>query len=293
MNRRSFLKKAGAMFALSAIPLNKLQASKPAVENDSDFKKAFVFGMLPGSLSIADRFTLAKRIGLHGVEVGPTSDAALIKEMKSASEDCGVKIHSIIFGGWGAPLSDPDSKIADSGQAQLVDAIKCANALGAESVLLVPAKVDGVTRYEEAYTRSQARLRNVIPIAEDLKVNILVENVWNNFLLSPIEFARYVDELKSPRLQAYFDVGNVLAFGWPEDWILTLGRRIKKVHLKDFKRGPRQFCNLRDGDVNWLAVKKALGTVGYKGYLTCELGGGDEAYLADVSSRMDMIIKQN
>ncbi len=162
--------------------------------------------------------------------------------------------------------------------------------MGATCLLLVPAIVNAETRYVEAYRRSQMRIKEVIPDAEKLAVPIAVENVWNNFLLSPMEFAFYVDEFKSPYVRAYFDVGNVVAFGWPQDWIRTLGERILRVHLKDFKKDTREWKNLRDGDVNWLEVRKALDEVGYSGYLTAELHGGDEKHLRDVASRIDKII---
>ena len=162
--------------------------------------------------------------------------------------------------------------------------------MGAGDVLLVPAIVDAGTRYVDAYTRSQRRIRRVAPLAEELKVPILVEEVWNSFLLSPLEFARYIDELRSPWVSAYFDVGNVVAFAWPEDWILTLGRRIRRVHLKDFKRGTREFVNLGDGDVDWPKVRAAFRQVGYSGWFTAELPGGDAAYLRDVATRIDRLI---
>jgi len=246
--------------------------------------------MLPGYLSIEDRFKLAKEAGFHGVEVPPVLSAEEIREMRQAAEGAGIEIHSIIYGGWQAPLSSPDPKLAEKGAEDLREALNCAKQLGAETVLLVPAVVNEKTRYIEAYERSQKRIRALIPVAEKLGVVIAVENVWNNFLLSPLEFARYVDEFKSPFVRAYFDVGNVVAFGWPEDWIRTLGRRIKKVHLKDFKRAERKFCNLRDGDVNWPEVRRALSEVGYRGYLTAELGPGDQEYLRDVGRRIDRII---
>jgi hexulose-6-phosphate isomerase len=134
-------------------------------------------------------------------------------------------------------------------------------------------------------------------VAEELRMNINVEEVWNNFLLSPMEMAAFVDSFKSPRVHSYFDVGNVVTFAWPEDWIRTLGKRIRKIHLKDYKGGPGlfggnkgSFVNLREGSINWPEVRKALGEVGYEGFMTTELGGGDEAYLRDVSARVDKII---
>ncbi|NLV46987.1 MAG: sugar phosphate isomerase/epimerase, partial [Candidatus Hydrogenedentes bacterium] len=143
----------------------------------------------------------------------------------------------------------------------------------------------------EAWERSHQHIPKLLPLAEELKITIAIEEVWNNFLLdSASEFARYVDEFKSPWVKAYFDVGNVLAYGAPEAWIRTLGKRIVKVHLKDFRKEGRKWVNLRDGDVNWPEVMKAFGEIGYSGYLTPELSGGDEAYLRDLSERIDLII---
>lgn len=253
-------------------------------------KKAVVFSMIPDGAGLDERFALARRAGFDGVEVAPVGDDREASAMRSAAEKAQVEIHSVIYGGWKAPLSSPDPAVAEQGEREVEAALRCAKRLGAGAVLLVPAVVNENTRYIEAYERSQKRLRSLIPEAEKQGVPILVENVWNNFLLSPLEFARYVDELDSPWVMSYFDVGNVVAFGWPEDWIRTLGPRIGRVHLKDFRRGPRQWVNLREGDVNWPEVRKALDEVGYTGYLTAELGGGDEDYLRDVASRMDDII---
>lgn len=245
--------------------------------------------MLPGHLSLPERFQLARDAGFEGVEAPPVSvDEA--EKMRVAAEKAGVRLHSVIYGGWEAPLSDPDPAVVDRGRHAVEDALHCAQALGADNLLLVPAIVSARVRYVEAYERSQRQIRRLIPLAQQLQVTISVEEVWNNFLLSPLEFARYVDELGSPFVQAYFDVGNVMAFGWPEDWIRTLGRRIHRVHLKDFKRDTRRFVNLRDGDVNWPEVRRAFLEVGFHGYVTCELAGGDAAYLRDVSSRVDRII---
>jgi hexulose-6-phosphate isomerase len=144
--------------------------------------------------------------------------------------------------------------------------------------------------------RSQKQIRKLIPLAEELKVIIAIEEVWNKFLLSPLEMARYVDEFQSPWVKAYFDVGNVVFYGYPQDWIRTLGKRIAKVHLKDFKiTGPGfgngyRFVNLGEGDIDWPAVRKAFAEVGYTGYATTELEGGDEAYLRDVGQRVDRLV---
>ena len=295
MNRREFLMSTAAA-ALAAGALHGISEAEAMSEPknqkspESKLKKGLMFSMLPEALSVPDRFTLAKDLGFDGVEGRPMSDPTEIKSMRDAADKAGVVLHSLMYGGWQAPFSTADPKVAEQGVKDLSAALQCAKEVGADGVLLVPGIVNGDTRYVDCYNRSQKHIREVIPVAEKTGVRILVENVWNNFLMSPLEFARYIDEFKSPWVQAYFDVGNVIAFGWSEDWIRTLGNRIKKVHLKDFKRGPREWVNLLDGDVNWPEVRKALGEVGYEGFLSAELGGGDEAYLRDLSQRMDKII---
>ncbi|MGC8668993.1 MAG: sugar phosphate isomerase/epimerase family protein [Chthonomonadales bacterium] len=285
MTRRELLAAAGAGLAATV-------AGEPAAGAQGVWKakKAVIWGMLPGSLSREDRFKLARDCGFDGIEAPPIADAAECDAMRKAAEGASIRIHSVIYGGWDAPLSSPNPEVRQKGMQQVEAALESAHRMGADDILLVPGIVTAETRYVECYQRSQQAIRRLIPAAERLKVMILVEEVWNKFLLSPLEFARYIDELGSPWVQAYFDVGNVVDFGWPEDWIRTLGKRIKRVHLKDFRRGPRQFVNLRDGDVNWPEVRRAFLEVGYHGFMTCELPGGDETYLKDLASRVDRII---
>jgi len=162
-------------------------------------------------------------------------------------------------------------------------------------VLLVPAVVDRSTSYSDAWTRSQRVIRErLLPLARELKVIIAVEEVWNKFLLSPLEFARYIDEFESPWVRAYFDVGNVVFYGYPQDWIRTLGPRIVKIHLKDFNlersKGLFAWKNLGEGDVDWQHVRRALADINYSGYVTTEVSGGDAAYLKDLSERVDRFL---
>src|SRR6266700_2324610 len=163
---------------------------------------------------------------------------------------------------------------------------------GSDAVLLVPAVVNPQTSYREAWSRSQKEIRKLLPLAEELKIVIAIEEVWNKFLLSPLEMAAYIKEFQSPWIQAWLDVGNVVLYGYPQDWIRTLGKSIVKVHLKDFKRKQDgyEWVNLGDGDVDWEAVREAFREIGYSGSAITELKGGDEAYLRDVSRRVDRLV---
>lgn len=289
--RRDFFRRtartAAATFAAGvAAPVASFSAANA---KEAAIKKAIQINMLGENLSNADKFDLAKKCGFEAVEAHPLGlDDS--KKLGETARAAGITIHSVTFGGWSKPLSDPDEAVVAKGLAEVEDGLRSTKAMGANVMLLVPAVVNDRVRYVEAYQRSQANIRKVLPLAEELGVVIAVENVWNKFLLSPIEFARYVDEFENPCLRAYFDVGNVVIFGYPQDWIRTLGNRIVKIHLKDFKCKGYQWRNLREGDVNWPEVRKALGEIGYNGYVTPELKGGNEEYLRDLSQRVDLIL---
>lgn len=288
MERRSFLKYAATATVATGLLGRSIAAQ--AGQKGTKLRKALQLGMLPKNLSNADKFKLAKECGFEGIEGSPMKDLDAARQLGKLAREAGVPIHSIVYGGWGAPFSDPDPKVIDKGLAGMETALRSAKALGAETVLLVPAVVNENVGYGDAYKRSQEHIRKLLPLAEQLGIVIAVENVWNKFLLSPLEFARYVDEFDSPWLKAYFDIGNVILYGYSQDWIRTLGKRIVKIHLKDFKRNGYKWTNLLDGDVNWKQVRLALDEVGYDGFLTTELRGGDKAYLADLSERIDRII---
>ena len=231
------------------------------------------------------------------MEAYTTEDRNTAEEIKKRAEDAKIRITSVMNQAhWEYPLSSSDPAVVKKSMDGMRTSLHNAKFWGADAVLLVPAVVNAQTRYKDAYTRSQKQIRELLPLAAELKVIIAVEEVWNKFLLSPLEFARYVDEFKSPWLRSYFDVGNVVLYGYPQDWIRTLGKRIFKVHLKDFKMGKgwkpvtAEFVNLGDGDVNWPEVRAALGEVGYSGTVLAELDAGDLAYLTDVRKRIDRLV---
>ena len=181
--------------------------------------------MLPKELSYAERFALARAAGFDGIEMQTIADADEAAEILAASKATGLQIHSVMNADhWRFPLSSSDGPTVARSVAGMETSLRNAALWGADVVLLVPAVVDAATSYRDAWTRSQRVIRErLLPMASELNVVIAVEEVWNKFLLSPLEFARYVDEFDSPRLKAYFDVGNVVFYGFPQDWIRVLG----------------------------------------------------------------------
>lgn len=197
---------------------------------------------------------------------------------------------------WQYPLSSPDPDIRKQGKEIIEKMLEIASLIGMDTILVVPGEVTPEVSYEECYERSQESFRTLIPMAEELGVKMGVENVWNRFLLSPLEMVRYVDEINSEYFGVYFDVGNILLYGYPEQWIRTLGKRIFKVHVKDFHQGignHQGFTNLLSGHVNWKAVMEELRAIGYSDTIVAELSPYDLcAYTLakDTSRHLDVIL---
>jgi hexulose-6-phosphate isomerase len=289
IQRRTFLKSAAATAAAVAFGRSAAWAA-------GGMKKAVYVSMLPKELSYLDKFTLAKQVGFEGIEIGTITDAAIAAEIKEAAGTSGLKIHSVMNADhWKYPLSSADPEVVSKSVAGMEASIRNAELWGADTVLLVPAVVNPETSYKDAWTRSQKVIRGrILPMAQEAKVIVGIEEVWNKFLLSPLEMARYVDEFDSPWVKAYLDLGNMLFYGFPHDWVRTLGKRIVKVHIKDFRldrgKGTFAWVNLGEGDLDWVESRKALGEIGYEGWLTTEIAGGDAAYLKDVVARFDRFL---
>src|SRR5579859_741696 len=299
--RREFLKSsvtaacaAGLGGGALANPLVAGANSKPpAVPATLSIKKGVWFGMLPEKLSIADRYKMARDVGFEVVQAPTEPDERKAEEVKKAAEAANIRIDSVMnMDHWKYPLSSSDPSVVEKSLAGMRTSLHNAKLWGCDTVLLVPAVVNPQTSYHDAWTRSQKEIRTLIPLAEELKVVIAIEEVWNKFLLSPLEMAKYIGEFQSPWIKAWFDVGNVLLYGYPQDWIHTLGNSIVKVHVKDFKRKEDGYAwvNLGDGDVDWAAVRQAFADIGYSGSAVVELEGGDEAYLRDVVKRFDRLV---
>jgi len=286
MTRRGFLG------AASAAPFVATAARLPIT-------RAVEFTMLPASMTVAERFQLARDCGFEAIECPTTPDGDKAEEMLGASKRSGLRIHSVMNQEhWRSPLSSSDPAVVEKSMEGMRASLHNAKLWGADTVLLVPAVVNPETTYAHAWERSQRQIRKLIPLAEELKVIIGIEEVWNKFLISPLEFARYVDDFQSPWIRAYFDVGNVAITGYPQDWIRTLGKRIVKLHIKDFafksdpaikKRVP-DFTPLLEGEIDWRAVHQALADIGYQGVATVELPGGDGEYLKEVNRRFERIL---
>ena len=290
--RRSFLKTSSSALAGLGMLAATRQEPGAQAETPAQIRKALVISMLPAEMSFLDRFKLAAAVGFQGVEAQTVKEPETVAAIKEASVQSGVPIHSVMnMDHWKYPLSSGETSVVETSMKGMQTSLRNAKEWGASAVLLVPAVVDANTSYKDAYARSQERIRELVPLAKELGVVIAIENVWNKFLLSPLEFVRYIDELESPWVKAYFDVGNIVLYGYPQDWIRTLGDRIVKVHLKDFDSDTKKFVPLREGSIEWPAVVNALRETGFSGFATVELKGGDEAYLRDVNARVDRIFR--
>jgi L-ribulose-5-phosphate 3-epimerase len=291
MNRRQFIQRTAATLTVAAAAPSIFAQGKKR-----EIKKAIMFATVGVKGSVLEKFKAIKAAGFAGVE--PMSHMNQDEVLK-ARDEAGLQTPSVCCSThWTENMASPDAAMRERALAGLKQTLQDAKRYGASSVLFIPAVVSKDVSYAEAYKRSQVEMRKAIPIAEDLGVKIAIENVWNNFLLSPLEAARYVDELNSPAVGWHFDVGNVMRYGWPEQWIEVLGKRIQKLHIKEFSRNKMNSQGLwkgfdvkfTEGDNNWPRVMKALDKIGYNGWGIAEQGGGDTAEgLQDLSTRMDKI----
>jgi hexulose-6-phosphate isomerase len=296
-DRRTFLKALAATLGTAHVARTYAsqapagQASPPAA---GTIRKSTLISLLPKDRPYAERFAIAREAGFDAIEMQTITKDEEAAEIREASQKAGLRVHSVMnMDHWRLPLSSSDPDVVNRSVQGMETSLRNAKLWGADAVLLVPAVVDARTSYRDAYTRSQRVIRErLVPMAKDLNVVIAIEEVWNKFLLSPIEMAQYIDGFRSPWVRAWFDVGNVVLYGYPQDWIRTLGQRTVKVHLKDFKRteGGYTWVNLGDGDVDWSAVRAAFTDVGYAGSVIAELDGGDAVYLQDVSRRIDRLL---
>lgn len=293
IDRRTFLAASAAAGAAAA--MHHASASAAPKRN---IMKSLKYGMIAGEdangnkLSTEDRLKIAVDAGFAGVEPGTIGDDKALADFAKAAEKTGIHVDAVVCGEhWRSPLSDANPDVAAKTMASMRRSFQNVKELGGDMVLLVPAVVNPKTSYAEAWARSVEHIKILAEDAEKAEVVIGIENVWNKFLLSPLEAVAYIDEIGSENVQFWFDVGNVVQFGYPEDWIRTLGGKIARVDVKDFKRKSNSFEKLTEGDVNWPEVMKAFDEIGYEGVFAAEVAGGDLDYLTKyVSKPMDDFI---
>jgi hexulose-6-phosphate isomerase len=289
IERRTFLRTSGASVAAAALASRTI-ATAGVEPPKNPWKKAFMLGGLSKG-SPLPTFRRLKEAGFEGVELISPNHLDR-REVLSARDQTGLIIHGVSGSRhWQDPLSDPDPLVVERGMAAIRQEFDDCKAYGGTTVLVVPAVVNKKVGYRDAYKRSQANIRKLIPEAEKSGIKIAIEEVWNKFLLSPVEFARYVDEFESPWVGAYFDVGNVVEFGYPEEWIRELGKRILKIHIKEYARSKRFDYRLGEGDIDWAAVRSALIEAGYDGWITAEVPFGDLDAMRDVVVRMNRLLQ--
>jgi L-ribulose-5-phosphate 3-epimerase len=288
--RRTFLRGVATAIGSGAV-LQAARAATDAAPVKDQWKKAFMLGGLSRGSPLAT-FQLLKDAGFEGVELISPSELDL-KEVLAARDKTGLVIHGVSGSRhWRDTLSDPDPAVVARGMAAIRQEFADCKAYGGTTVLVVPAVVNKKVGYRDAYKRSQENIRKLIPDAEAHGIKIAIEEVWNKFLLSPVEFARYIDEFDSPWVGAYFDVGNVVEFGYPEEWIRELGKRILKVHIKEYAKAKRFSYSLGEGgEIDWSAVRAALADAGYTGWITAEVSYGTLDEMKDVVRRMNSLFQ--
>ncbi|HHN46681.1 MAG TPA: sugar phosphate isomerase/epimerase [Planctomycetes bacterium] len=237
----------------------------------------------PAGAGYDEMFAFTREAGFDGVELQHgepprdftehSPDEALLM-MRAAAEAAGVEIHSVMP--TAQEIASPDKAQQKAAVEVLGRVAEQAALLGASTVLIVPGRVKEDAPYDAVFSAASEGLKRLAERTAAVPVVLAVENIWNKFLYSPLEFAQFVDGVGAPNVKAYFDVGNIMLFGFPEQWIRILGPRVDRVHVKDYRRdapGAFGFCNLLEGDVPWAEVVKALKDIGYNGYLTAEVAG--------------------
>ena len=274
-------------------------------------KKSISIWAFPG-LKIKEAMELAKKAGFEAVELALDEEGEIslnssqkeIENVASMAKQIGLDISGLATGlFWKYSMTSNKKENVNKAREVCRKMLDTARWLGTDGILVIPGGVGAdfipgyeVVSYDLAYERARKALKEVAPYAEEKKVYVGVENVWNKFLLSPLEMKQFIDEINSPFVGVYFDVGNVVINGYPEQWIRILGKRIKRVHFKDFKSAVGNlngFVDLLEGDVNWHEVIKALKEVGYNGYVTAEFFGYkeyNEVLIYNISQAMDYIL---
>ena len=266
---------------------------------------------LSNNESIESALSQTKNNGFDALELSVSSEGVINTNTSKAEcelirkkiEDSGVFVDSIATGmSWGVSPTSNDKSIREKSISLHQDALKVANYLDCKALLFVPGVVKSpispeIVRYDRALARLREAINQMLPIAEDLKVDLCMENVWNGFFYSPIELRDFVDSFDSDRLGVYLDIGNLIGYQQhPPHWIELLNSRIKRVQIKDFQEnfdwtGSFSFCDIGAGDVPWKETIAALEAIQYKSTIIAEMLPWDETILSRTSAAMDQLFK--
>jgi hexulose-6-phosphate isomerase len=299
ITRRTFIQSSGMAVAASAIaPLTHAADAPTPAGKKRSLKKAVNLGMVKADgASVMDRFKMVRDAGFDGMELN-RPDAISIDEIVKARDASGLKIAGIICSThWGKPLNSSDPAVVEAGVKGLRLALSDAAELGCERLLLVPGVVKKDMPYDECWKRSSARIKEAVDYAEKARCRICIENVWNHFIIDPMSAARFVDEIGSPWVGWHLDLGNLITYGWPEQWAHILGPRVYNLHIKEFSRkkmdseGPYKGfgVELGEGDNDWPATMAALDAIAYNGWGILEVHGGDADRLKFLAERTDQL----
>jgi hexulose-6-phosphate isomerase len=290
LQRREFLKFTGGLAVAAAAAPLALRADEPPAKKRS-IKKAVMYATIGLKGSVLEKFQALKAAGFEGVE--PMSHMKQ-DEVMDALKETGLKAASVCCNThWAQPLSHPDEKVRRDAREGVQIALRDAKHYGATSVLLVPGVVNKDVSYDDCFKRSSAEIKQLVPVAKDLGVKLAIENVWNNFITKPDQAIAFLDEINAPDVVGWhFDIGNVIKFGAPEEWIPVLGKRILKLHIKEYSKNKGFGVKFFEGDNKWPAIMKALDDVGYQGWGISEQPGNqsqDAGALKELGERMDKI----
>ena len=268
-------------------------------------------GFLNGPDDFSRCFDAAVEAGFEAVQLyveregylSLASDLRVAEDIAARAARAGVALASLEIAPFQYSFTDPDPEVREDAKRVVCRALEIAATMGLPGVLVIPGYVGlpwdpsvEPIPYDQAYERTRAGLMEVAPDAERLGALVLIENVWNRFLLSPLEVRTLIDEVDSSHVGVLLDTGNVVLFGYPEQWIRILGNRVREVHLKDFKANVgtiEGFVQLLEGDVNWPEVMAALGEIGFDGFVTAEMfpyNHPGDLVLAHTSASMDVIL---
>ena len=295
MIRRAFMKisASAAVGSIAMSGLNSLIGGTKGKQQNSDtnrrkVRKSVKWGMVGAGESVLEKFQIQKELGYNGVEfVSPTN--INLDEVVAASKATKMPVHGLVnMRHWKVRMSSPDDKQREQAVKIMKQCIADCKNIGGESVLLVPGRVAGENEnHDHVWKRSIECIKQVLPVAEEAKISILIENVWNGFCKQPEELRDYIDEINHELVQVYFDIGNARKFAPSEKWVEVLGKRIKKLDVKGWSKANGFKSKIGDGDVNWPAVCKALDKIEYDGWCTAEVGGGGKERLAEIAQRLD------